>query len=351
MKRRSTQAKTCLFLALARLARLAAKQLSTMQTSEGLRQGADYVQDLVEAAQKSKVSHGFPEKQLPQFDAEVVIWAKALLAKCDEARARADTLPAGDDAVAIAEVARFYTAEAGFDKIMTSSELFRLGLCEGRAAGFIDADDARKQAREKEACARDPDPKLYLSYYEKPCYGPDAERPAKGFDSVSAPPSPVIQPTPAPAPPRDESLTAEQQRLNEALHAEDPEAKAAREAREAQEAAERQRVAARAEDERRRPCTAQKITLNVTWSPRRRRRDPTRVDASRDGVAPRRQKRSEGQGEARAAGAPARRGSEAESQARARGGAESGKGPAPRVVGSRAQGLRQGPAEGRRDPY
>ena len=260
MKRRSTQAKTCLFLALARLARLAAKQLGTMTTPDGLRQGADYVQDLVEAAQKSKVSHGFPEKQLPQFDAEVVIWAKALLAKCDEARARADTLPAGDDAVAIAEVARFYTAEAGFDKIMTSSELFRLGLCEGRAAGFIDADDARKQAREKEACARDPDPKLYLSYYEKPCYGPDAERPAKGFDSVSAPPSPVIQPKPVETPPRDESLTAEQQRLNEALHAEDPEAKAAREAREAQEAAERQRVAARAEDERRRPRTAQKMT-------------------------------------------------------------------------------------------
>ena len=62
-----------------------------MTTPDGLRQGADYVQDLVEAAQKSKVSHGFPEKQLPQFDAEVVIWAKALLAKCDEARARADT--------------------------------------------------------------------------------------------------------------------------------------------------------------------------------------------------------------------------------------------------------------------
>ena len=110
MKRRSTQAKTCLFLALARLARLAAKQLGTMTTPDGLRQGADYVQDLVEAAQKSKVSHGFPEKQLPQFDAEVVIWAKALLAKCDEARARADTLPAGDDAVAIAEVVGFYTA-------------------------------------------------------------------------------------------------------------------------------------------------------------------------------------------------------------------------------------------------
>ena len=149
----SDMAKTCLFLALARLARLAAKQLSTMQTSEGLRQGADYVQDLVEASQKSKVSHGFPEKQLPQFDAEVVIWAKALLAR-DEARARADTLPVvaadDDDAVAIdAEVAKFFSAEAGFDKIMTSSELFRLGLCEGRAAGFINADDARKQAREK----------------------------------------------------------------------------------------------------------------------------------------------------------------------------------------------------------
>ncbi len=220
-----------------------------MNTSEGLRQGADYVQDLVEAAQKSKVSHGFPEKQLPQFDAEVVIWAKALLAKCDEARARADTLPAGDLAVSDAEVARFYTAQS---KVMMSSELFKLALCEGLAAAFINADDARKAAREKEACARDPDPKLYLSYYEKPCYGPDADRPAKGFDNVSAPSSPVIQPTPAPAPPRDESLTAEQQRLNEALHAEDPEAKAAREAREAQEAAERQRVAARAEDERRR---------------------------------------------------------------------------------------------------
>ena len=89
----SDMAKTCLFLALARLARLAAKQLSTMQTSEGLRQGADYVQDLVEAAQEVEGLHGFPEKQLPQFDAEVVIWAKALLAKCDEARARADTLP------------------------------------------------------------------------------------------------------------------------------------------------------------------------------------------------------------------------------------------------------------------
>ena len=63
----------------------------------------------------------------------------------------------------------------------------------------------------------------------------------------------MIQPVQAPAPPQDESLTAEQQRLNEALHAEDPEAKAAREAREAQEAAERQSVAARAEDERRRP--------------------------------------------------------------------------------------------------
>ena len=67
-----------------------------MTTPDGLRQGADYVQDLVEAAQKSKISHGFPEKQLPQFDAEVVIWAKALLAKCDEARARADTLPVVD---------------------------------------------------------------------------------------------------------------------------------------------------------------------------------------------------------------------------------------------------------------
>ncbi len=254
-----------------------------MTTPDGLRQGADYVQDLVEAAQKSKVSHGFPEKQLPQFDAEVVIWAKALLAKCDEARARADTLPAGDDAVAIAEVARFYTAEAGFDKIMTSSELFRLGLCEGRAAGFIDADDARKQAREKEACARDPDPKLYLSYYEKPCYGPDAERPAKGFDNVSAPPSPVIQPKPVETPPRDESLTAEQQRLNEALHAEDPEAKAAREAREAQEAAERQRVAARAEDERRRPWTAQKMTRRGVDAMRcvARRRRPAQAKKKR----------------------------------------------------------------------
>ena len=79
-------------------ARLAAKRLGTMTTPGGLRQAVR--PGFMEAAQKSKVSHGFPEKQLPQFDAEVVIWAKALLAKCDEARARADTLPAGDDAVA-----------------------------------------------------------------------------------------------------------------------------------------------------------------------------------------------------------------------------------------------------------
>ena len=62
-----------------------------------------------------------------------------------------------------------------------------------------------------------------------------------------------MQPTPAPAPPRDESLTAEQQRLNEALHAEDPEAKAARSRRPRRAARdERLCVAARAEDERRR---------------------------------------------------------------------------------------------------
>ena len=266
-------AQTCLFLALCRLARLAVLQLGSMTTPQGLEQGASYIKDLVEAAVRAKTSHGC--KDAATFDADVVIWSKDLLGKADAAKAEAQALapdalsapeerllsesvPDKDEAEALAddvsearqrifeeaEKPRLCTSECS--EIRTANELKLLGFKEGLAAAFIDPEAIRNKIP---LCNRDPDPKLYLSYYDKACYGPEAERPAKGFDgNESAPSSPVLAPTTTPAPPpMDPSLTTEQQRVNEALHAEDPEAKAAREAKERADAVERQRTQAKLE--------------------------------------------------------------------------------------------------------
>lgn len=274
-------AQTCLFLALCRMARLAAKQLEGMATPQGLEQGAAYVKDLVEAAVRAKTAHGC--KDAATFDADVVIWSKELLGRADAAKAQANG--ADPDALSNAELAwlaasvdilekealaddvsearqrifeeaekpRLCTSESS--EIRTANELKLLGFKEGLAAAFIDPEAIRNKIP---LCNRDPDPKLYLSYYDKACYGLEAERPAKGFDGIElAPASPVLAPTTTPAPPpMDPALTTEQQRVNEALHAEDPEAKAAREAKERAAAAERQRAQAKGEDDRRRKKAA-----------------------------------------------------------------------------------------------
>ena len=71
-------------------------------------------------------------------------------------------------------------------KVMTSSNCLGWG-CARAGRGLCVRDDARNGSGKEPARATRT--RNYICRHQKPCYGPDADRPAKGFDSVSAPSS------------------------------------------------------------------------------------------------------------------------------------------------------------------